>query len=63
MALNLAPCFMPVHSLNSNGLPEAFVKSFKRDYVRVRPLPDSATVLRDRRMGRGLQRGLSILSA
>ncbi len=45
-ALNPVPCFIPVHSPESNGLAEAFVKTFKRDYVRVNPLPDGATVLR-----------------
>jgi transposase InsO family protein len=28
------------------GLGEAFVRTFKRDYVRVNPLPDAETVLR-----------------
>jgi putative transposase len=45
-ALNLVPCFMPVCSPESNGLSEAFVKTFKRDYVRVNPLPDAQTALR-----------------
>jgi len=45
-ALGLVPCFTPVHSPESNGIAEAFVKTFKRDYVRVNPLPDAATVLR-----------------
>lgn len=45
-ALNLVPCFTPVASPESNGLCEAFVKTFKRDYVRVNPLPDALTVLR-----------------
>lgn len=44
--LNLAPFFTPVRSPESNGLAEAFVKTFKRDYVRVNPLPDAKTVLR-----------------
>lgn len=44
-ALNLDPCFTPVGSPESNGLAEAFVKTFKRDYVRVSPLPDAATAL------------------
>ena len=46
MALNLIPCFTPVRSPESNGMSEAFVKTFKRDYVRVNPLPDAETVLR-----------------
>nr|WP_170138600.1 IS3 family transposase [Rhodobium orientis] len=45
-ALNLTPCFTPVQSPESNGMSEAFVKTFKRDYARVKPLPDAQTVLR-----------------
>jgi putative transposase len=45
-ALNLMPCFTPVRSPESNGMAEAFVKTFKRDYVRVNPLPDASTALR-----------------
>ena len=44
-ALNLVACFMPVQSPESNGIAESFVKTFKRDYVRVHPLPDAITVL------------------
>jgi transposase InsO family protein len=44
-ALNLVPCFTPVESPESNGMAEAFVKTFKRDYVRVTPIPDAATAL------------------
>jgi putative transposase len=29
----------------SNGMAEAFVKTFKRDYVRVNPIPDAITAL------------------
>ena len=43
--LNLMPCFTPVASPESNGLCEAFVKTFKRDYLRVNPLPDAQTAL------------------
>lgn len=43
--LNLVSCFTPVKSPESNGMAEAFVKTFKRDYVRVNPLPDARTVL------------------
>ena len=39
LALNLVPCFTPVESPESNGMAEAFVKTFKRDYVRVSPIP------------------------
>ena len=35
-----------MQSPESNGIAEAFVKTFKRDYARVHPLPDAATVLR-----------------
>lgn len=44
-ALNLEPCFTPVESPESNGMAEAFVKTFKRDYVRVTPIPDASTAL------------------
>ncbi len=45
-ALNLVACFTPVRSPESNGVCEAFVKTFKRDYVRVNPRPDALSVLR-----------------
>ena len=45
-ALNLVPCFTPVHSPESNGICESFVKTFKRDYVRVNALPHALTALR-----------------
>lgn len=45
-ALNLVPCFTPVKSPESNGMAEAFVKTLKRDYVRINPLPDANTALR-----------------
>ena len=35
LALNLVPCFTPVENPESNGMAEAFVKTFKRDDVRV----------------------------
>ena len=44
-ALGLVPCFTPVRSPESNGMSESFVKTLKRDYVRVMPLPDAVTVL------------------
>ena len=44
-ALNLEPCFTPVESPESTGVAEAFVKTFKRDYVRVSPLPDAAAAI------------------
>jgi transposase InsO family protein len=43
--LNLVPCFTPVESPESNGMAEAFVKTFKRDYVRVSPIPGAAIAL------------------
>ena len=45
-ALNLVPCFTPVRSPESNGMSEAFVKTFKRDYLRINPLPDAPSALR-----------------
>lgn len=45
LSLNLVPCFTPVESPESNGMAEAFVKTFKRDYVRVSPIPDAARTL------------------
>ena len=43
--LNLKSCFTPVKSPQSNGMAEAFVKTFKRDYVYINPLPNAETVL------------------
>ena len=45
IALNLAPCFTPIESPESNGVAEAFVKTFKRDYVRISPIPDALAAL------------------
>jgi putative transposase len=45
LALNLAPCFTPVESPESNGMAEAFVKTLKRDYVRISSIPDAAAAL------------------
>ena len=45
LALNLDPCFTPVESPESNGMAEAFVKTFKRDYVRVSPIRDAEAAL------------------
>jgi transposase InsO family protein len=44
-ALGLVACFTPVRSPESNGVCEAFVKTLKRDYVRVNPCPDALSVL------------------
>lgn len=43
--LNLVPCFTPVASPESNGMSEALVKTLKRDYLRVSPVPDAETAL------------------
>jgi putative transposase len=43
--LGLVPCFTPVRKPQSNGMAEAFVKTFKRDYVYVHDRPDAQTVL------------------
>ena len=44
--IGLAPRTTPIESPQSNGMAEAFVKTFKRDYAKVSPRPDAATVLR-----------------
>lgn len=38
------PCFTLVRSPQGNGIPDAFVKTQKRDHVQVTPLPDAQTV-------------------
>ena len=43
--IGLEPRTTPVRSPQSNGMAEAFVKTIKRDYVRVSPLPDARTVM------------------
>jgi putative transposase len=45
LALNLAPCFTPIESPEITGMAEAFVKTFKRDYVRVSAIPDALAAL------------------
>lgn len=45
-ALNLTPCFAPVASPQSNGISEAFVKTIKRDYIRISIRPDAEAALR-----------------
>src|SRR5262249_26691966 len=42
----LEPCTTPIESPQSNGMAEAFVKTLKRDYARVNPRRDAASVLR-----------------
>ena len=44
--LGLKPRTTPVERPQSNGMAEAFVRTMKRDYVRVSPFPDAETVLR-----------------
>jgi hypothetical protein len=44
-ALGLKLYFTPVRSPESNGIAEAFVKTFGRDYARLSILPDAATVI------------------
>jgi putative transposase len=44
--VGLAPRTTPFQSPESNGMAEAFVRTFKRDYVRVSPCPTAEAVLR-----------------
>lgn len=44
-SLGFVVCTTPVRSPQSNGMAEAFVKTFKRDYVYLNDLPDAATVM------------------
>jgi putative transposase len=43
--IGLIPRTTPVESPQSNGMAEAFVRNLKRDYVRVNPRPDAASVI------------------
>jgi len=45
-AIGLEPRTTPLESPQSNGMAEAFVRTIKRDYVRVSPRPDAETVMR-----------------
>ena len=44
-SLGLLVCTTPTYSPQSNGVAEAFVKTFKRDYVYVNQLPSAAVVM------------------
>ncbi len=44
--IGLEPRTTPIESPQSNGMAEAFVRTIKRDYVRVSPRPDAPTVMR-----------------
>ncbi len=44
--VGLVPRTTPLESPQSNGMAEAFVRTLKRDYVRVSHVPDAETVLR-----------------
>ena len=44
-SLGFEICTTPAYCPESNGMAEAFVKIFKRDYVYVSELPDAQTVL------------------
>lgn len=44
-SLGFVVCTTLVRSPQSNGMAEAFVKTFKRDYAYLNDLPDAATVM------------------
>ena len=43
--LGFEPRPTPIESPQSNGMAEAFVRTIKRDYVRVSPCPDAETFM------------------
>jgi len=45
-SMGLKICTTPHYSPESNGMAEAFIKTFKRDYVRMHELPDAITVMK-----------------
>ena len=44
--IGFEPLTTPVKSPQSNGMAEAFVRTIKRDYARVNPMPDAETLIR-----------------
>jgi putative transposase len=44
--VGLVPCTTPAYSPESNGMAEAFVKTFKRDYIYVNSLESAEAVMR-----------------
>ena len=44
--IGLEPRTTPIESPQSNGMAEAFVRTIKRDYVRVCPRPNAESVMR-----------------
>jgi putative transposase len=44
--IGLEPRTTPIESPLSNGMAEAFVRTIKRDYVRISPRPNAEAVLR-----------------
>jgi len=49
--IGLVPCTTAIQSPQSNGMAEALVNTFKRDYARVSAKPDAASVLRQSTLG------------
>lgn len=45
-SLGFLICTTPIRSPQSNGMAEAFVKTFKRDYIYLNDIPDAETVMR-----------------
>jgi putative transposase len=43
--IGLIPCMTPISSPQSNGMAEAFVRTLKRDYIRVNPMRDARTAI------------------
>ncbi len=44
--IGLEPRTIPIESPQSNGMAETFVRTIKRDYVRLSPRPNAETVMR-----------------